>query len=99
MAGMRIGTAADLAAVARGRRLDLGWTQAGTAGRAGVSRKWLSDFETGKATVDLAAVLRLLEVLDVALHAGAGPAPANHPGDSGGGPVDLDDHLDRYLRP
>ena len=90
---MRIRTASDLAAVARGRRLDLGWTQAQTAGRAGVSRKWLSDFETGKATVDLAAVLRLLDVLDVTLDAGSGPA---HP--PGEGPVDLDDHLDRYLR-
>lgn len=90
---MRIRTAGDLAAVARGRRLDLGWTQAETAGRAGVSRKWLSDFETGKATVDLAAVLRLLDVLDVTLD--AGPTPANPPGQ---GPVDLDDHLDRYLR-
>ncbi|HEV7687211.1 MAG TPA: helix-turn-helix domain-containing protein [Acidimicrobiia bacterium] len=96
---MRIHTAADLAAVARGRRLDVGWTQAETAGRAGVSRKWLSDFETGKATVDLAAVLRLLDVLEVALDAGAGPAPTNRPGGGGGGPVDLDDHLDRYLRP
>lgn len=92
---MRIRTAGDLAAVARGRRLDLGWTQAETAGRAGVSRKWLSDFETGKATVDLAAVLRLLDVLDVTLAAGPGPAPATPPGP---GPVDLDDHLDRYLR-
>lgn len=53
---MRIRTAGDLAAVARGRRLDLGWTQAETAGRAGVSRKWLSDLETGKATVDLGVV-------------------------------------------
>lgn len=87
-------TAGDLAAVARGRRLDLGWTQAETAGRAGVSRKWLSDFETGKATVDLAAVLRLLDVLDITL-AASGPAPATQPGQ---GAVDLDDHLDRYLR-
>jgi transcriptional regulator with XRE-family HTH domain len=92
---MRIRTAGDLAAVARGRRLDLGWTQAETAGRAGVSRKWLSDFETGKATVDLAAVLRLLDVLDVTLDAGSSP-PRVPP--SGQGPVDLDDHLDRYLR-
>jgi transcriptional regulator with XRE-family HTH domain len=92
---MRIRTAGDLAAVARGQRLDLGWTQAETAGRAGVSRKWLSDFETGKATVDLAAVLRLLDVLDVTLDAGSGPPTATQPGQ---GPVDLDHHLDRYLR-
>jgi HTH-type transcriptional regulator / antitoxin HipB len=92
---MRIRTARDLAAVARGRRLDLGWTQADTAGRAAVSRKWLSDFETGKATVDLAAVLRLLDVLDVTLDAGSGPGSITAPGQ---GPVDLDDHLDRYLR-
>lgn len=92
---MRIRTASDLAAVARGRRLDLSWTQAQTAGRAGVSRKWLSDFETGKATVDLAAVLRLLDVLDIILDAGSNSGAATPPGQ---GPVDLDDHLDRYLR-
>lgn len=64
---MRIRTAYDLAAVARGRRLDLGWSQSEAAQQAGVSRKWVSDFETGKARVDLAAVLRLLDVLDISL--------------------------------
>jgi len=88
---MRIRTTHDLAAVVRGRRLDLGWTQAGVAERAGVSRKWVSDFETGKASVDLATVLRLLEILDIPLEVGGAP-PA------GSDTVDLDEVLDRYLR-
>lgn len=91
---MRIRTAHDLAAVARGRRLDRGWSQADTARRAGVSRKWVSDFETGKTSVDLANVLRLLDVLEISLMSvdppladGSAPAAA----------VDLDDILNGYL--
>jgi y4mF family transcriptional regulator len=72
---MRIRSTHDLAAVVRGRRLDLGWTQAGVAQRIGVSRKWVSDFETGKTSVDLATVLRLLETLDVS----PTPRPGSNP--------------------
>jgi y4mF family transcriptional regulator len=93
---MRIRSTHDLAAVVRGRRLDLGWTQAGVAQRVGVSRKWVSDFETGKTTVDLATVLRLLETLDIALEAGAGKEPLTPPAERDA--VDLDEVLDRYLR-
>lgn len=93
---MRIRTGRDLAAVARGRRQALGWTQAATAADANVSRKWLVAFENGKTTVDLAAVLRLLDALDLAFDlrldtsetTGTDPAtPATGPADR----VDLDE--------
>ena len=87
---MRIRTSHDLAAIVRGRRLDLGWTQAGLAERVGGSRKWVSDFETGKTSVDLATVLRLLEILDLPLEVGGTPPAASDA-------VDLDEVLDRYL--
>jgi len=87
---VRIRTPHDLASLARGRRRDLGWTQTEVARRAGVSRKWVSDFETGKTSVDLGVVLRVLEVLDLSLvSAVAEPGP---------GDVDLDRHLDRFRR-
>lgn len=88
---MRIRTAHDLAALARGRRLDRGWSQAEAARRAAVSRKWVSDFENGKATVDLAAVLRLLDALDLGLRS---DDPA---GDARGDDLDLDAFLEDYL--
>jgi HTH-type transcriptional regulator/antitoxin HipB len=87
---MRIRTAHDLAALARGRRLDRGWSQAEVARRAGVSRKWVSDFETGKDSVDLAAVLRLLDALDVAL--------SSVDSESRSTGVDLDELLEEYSR-
>jgi y4mF family transcriptional regulator len=64
---MRIRTVRDLAAVIRGRRKTLGLTQADTAAAAGVSRKWMIDLENGRATGDLAAVLRVIDVLDLVL--------------------------------
>jgi HTH-type transcriptional regulator/antitoxin HipB len=85
----------DVAALARGRRLDLGWSQAETARRAKVSRKWVSDVERGKEGVDLASVLRLLEALDIALESsglGAGGAAR-------GDEIDLDAFLREYGGP
>jgi len=91
---MRIRTAYDLASVARGRRLERGWSQAEAARRAGVSRKWISDFETGKTTVELAAVLRLLDALDINLSS-VDSAPTDGSMSTRG--VDLDSHLRDYL--
>ena len=50
---------------ARGKRRALELSQEQVAKRAGVSRKWLSEFELGKVEVELGLVLRLLEVLDL----------------------------------
>lgn len=57
----------DLAAVMRGRRLELGLTQLALAARAGVSRDWLNQLEKGKTNVDLSLVLRVIEALDLRL--------------------------------
>jgi HTH-type transcriptional regulator/antitoxin HipB len=92
---VHIRTPHDLAVLCRGRRLDLGWSQVDVATRAGVSRKWVSDFETGKTSADLRTVLRLLGILEVSLVASAatGSATPRAAGDS----MDLDEVLDRYL--
>ena len=64
-----------------------GLTQAETAERAGVSRKWLSDFENGKSSAEIGLLLRVLEVLgyEIELHAAAPPRR------------DLDAFLERFV--
>lgn len=61
----------DLAAVIRGRRKDLGMSQAQLAERAGISRKWVYEFEAGKPTAEFGLLLRVLDVLDLHLEVGA----------------------------
>jgi y4mF family transcriptional regulator len=89
---MRINTIQDIAATVRGRRTDLKLSQTELAQRAGVSRKWISEFEAGKATAEFGLVLRVLEelgmVLWVADEEAAPPQVAPR--------VDLDALLDEY---
>jgi HTH-type transcriptional regulator / antitoxin HipB len=73
---MRIHSIAELAATARGRRLELGLTQAELAERTGISRKWVYQFESGKTTTELALVIRLLEALGLNIEI-TQPATAN----------------------
>ncbi|MGH3274281.1 MAG: helix-turn-helix domain-containing protein [Streptosporangiaceae bacterium] len=73
---MRVRSIADVAATVRGRRLDLGLTQAELARNAGISRKWISEFEASKATVEFALVMRVLEVLGLSLSLGEASEPA-----------------------
>jgi len=90
---MRIVSIADISAVVRGRRMELGLSQGDLAQQARVSRKWINEFEAGgKATAELGHVLRVLEVLNVSLDSVAG-APASDVGD-----IDLDDILDGLRR-
>jgi HTH-type transcriptional regulator/antitoxin HipB len=67
----------DLAAAVRGRRKDLRLSQAGLAERAGVSRKWVYEFEDGKPTAELGLMLRVLDALDLQLTVGT-PAADDH---------------------
>ena len=53
----------DIAAAVKGRRHDLGLSQDRLARQAGVSRKWISEFEAGKPTAELQLVLRVLDAL------------------------------------
>jgi y4mF family transcriptional regulator len=64
----------DLAAVVRGRRKDLGISQAALAERAGVSRKWIYEFESGKPTAEFGLLLRVLDALGLELDVSAGSA-------------------------
>jgi HTH-type transcriptional regulator/antitoxin HipB len=64
---MRINAIRDVAAAVRGRRLDAGMSQADLARRAGVSRKWVYEFEAGKPAAELGLVLRVLDALDLEL--------------------------------
>lgn len=64
---MRIRSTRDAAAVVKGRRKELGLSQAELAERAGVSRKWIYEFEAGKPTAELGLVIRVLERLGLDL--------------------------------
>jgi HTH-type transcriptional regulator / antitoxin HipB len=64
---MKVRSIRDLAAVVRGRRRDLGLSQAELAARAGVSRKWIYQFEAGKPTAELGLILRVLDALGLVL--------------------------------
>lgn len=64
---MRITSIRDVAAAVRGRRLEVGLSQGELARRAGMSRKWVYEFEAGKPTAELGLLLRVLDVLDLEL--------------------------------
>ncbi|MCK9248615.1 MAG: helix-turn-helix domain-containing protein [Solirubrobacteraceae bacterium] len=94
-------TIRHLAAVLRGRRLDLDLTQADVAARAGVSRQWLSGLERGRAGAEVGLVLRVLDVLDLRMDltpVDAGPSTASAGPGRPGDHVDLDEWLEEYGR-
>lgn len=64
---MPVHTARDLGLAVRARRLARGWSQQQLANRAGTSRKWLSELERGKPSVELTLLLRTLEILGLRL--------------------------------
>jgi transcriptional regulator with XRE-family HTH domain len=88
----QVKTMHDLSAVARGRRIELGLTQAELASRSGVSRDWLNSFERGKRTVEISLVFRLFDALGIAVEA----MDASTVVDAPGGPPNLDAFLDGY---
>ena len=90
---MLVRSVGDIAAVVRGRRLELGWTQADVAARIGVSRVWVNALEGGKLTVELAHVLRLFDALGLRCDVTAGEPDG---GRSEGGATNLDALLDTY---
>jgi len=65
---MFIRTPADLGAVIRDRRRQLGLDQAELAERIGVSRQWVVGIERGRARAELGLVLRTLDSLGVRLN-------------------------------
>ena len=95
MREMRITTMHDLCSLAKGRRVELGLTQADLAARTGTSRAWVNSFENGKRTVELSLVLRVLDALDIGLEAVDAAAQAGRDG----AVPSLDEILDEYLKP
>jgi len=55
----------DFGLIARQRRLDMKVSQSELAEQVGVTRQWLSRFETGKADVSLRKALLVLRELDL----------------------------------
>jgi HTH-type transcriptional regulator/antitoxin HipB len=82
----------DLAAAVRGRRTDLGMSQAELAKRTGVSRKWIYEFEAGKPTAELGLLLRVLDALGIGLELTVNDRTA----DPAQTTVDLDAVIDEY---
>ena len=64
---MKVNSMRDVAAAVRGRRLDLGLSQADLAAHVGVSRAWINAVEAGKPKVDFDLILRLLDYLQLRL--------------------------------
>lgn len=60
---MRIGSTHELGIYVRDQRRAAGLNQADLAARAAVSRRWLSDLEAGKPTVEVGLVLRVFAAL------------------------------------
>lgn len=56
----------------RGRRQELGLSQAALAERASVSRKWVYEFESGKSTAEFGLMMRVLESLGLTLELSVG---------------------------
>jgi len=101
----------DLGAAIRDRRHKFGWTQAGLAGKVGVTRDWVIDLEAGRGNPQLRHLLRALDVLGLRLSVEAdgkdqeatslnAPAPVQQArGMYRGLPVvDLDEVLDAHRR-
>jgi HTH-type transcriptional regulator/antitoxin HipB len=93
---MDVGSIRDLAALTRGRRRELGLSQAELAARARVSRQWVNAFESGKATAEVGLVIRLLDALELRMTVSEAAAP---PAVRGPAPVDLDALLDEQQGP
>lgn len=62
---MRLDTPRHIGLYVKNRRRQLGMTQAQLAERAGVSQRWVSALEGGKASAEVGLVLQVFAALDV----------------------------------
>lgn len=90
---MRVISIGDAAAAVRGRRLDLDLSQDQLARRAGMSRKWVYEFEAGKPKAEFDHVLRVFEALGLHLDLSK---ERTHDGPTSA--IDLDALLDEHRR-
>ena len=86
----------QIVSAVRGRRQELGWSQAELARRLRVSRRWVSDFETGTRETSLSAALRALDILDLPIEFVDRPRQTQEPEASDS--IDLDHLLSGYDR-
>ena len=81
---MRIGNARDLGLYLRDQRRAGGLSQQDLASRARVSRRWLSDLESGKPTAEVGLIFKVVAALGLYMDLLPIPAPE----------IDLDAYLD-----
>jgi HTH-type transcriptional regulator/antitoxin HipB len=93
---VRIRSPADLGAVIRARRRQLGLEQSALAEKVGVSRKWIIDIEKGKPRAAIGLLLRTLNALGIVLD--AQNEPAQKPKQTGAG-VDLNALIEAARKP
>ncbi|WP_433828151.1 helix-turn-helix domain-containing protein [Actinoplanes sp. CA-015351] len=83
---MRISNARDLGVYLREQRRAAGLSQEELATRAGVSRRWLSAFESGKSSAEVGLVFHLTAALGMFVE--VNPEPPRE--------LDLDEYLKRF---
>ena len=71
MEAMRVESASDFGRAVRAARKEAGLSQMQLAKRCGCSQRFVSEVERGKETAELGRAIKLLEVLNVPLSAGA----------------------------
>lgn len=84
-------------ALVRGRRTALQKTQSALAKEAGVSRKWVSDFERGVSiSVELPQLLKVLSALDLVVEITSRSTDSSRQPGVDHGETDLDEILKQY---
>jgi len=64
----------DIAALARQRRRELGWSQGRLAEETGTSRDWVIEFDKAKSIVELGLAWRVGKAHGLTLQLASGPA-------------------------
>ncbi len=70
---MRVSNAVDLGLLVRDERRRLGMTQTDLSAAAEVSRRWLSELESGKPTAEVGLVFKVLHALGMVVEASPMP--------------------------
>lgn len=93
---MRVRSPAELGALIRARRRELGLDQSALADRVGVSRQWIIEVEKGKPRAAIGLVLRVLNALGILLDADNEPPQRAKLSEA---QVDLDALIDAARKP
>jgi len=83
---MRVKTTAELGALIRERRRQIGMDQKTLAAKAGVSRFWVIDIESGKPRAEVGLVLRALHALGLSIDVDVPPPAGSTRARKGGRP-------------